>query len=406
MINFILKIIKVLIISGLALIISNQQKMGKNLLATASTVGLFYALGTTIYWFLNFIVAGVIMYFYINSKDIEETLLKIIVLTTTFGLLGIWRYSQKEGFNVSPLKLISSSLTTKQCQDACEGTLGCRFAQVPLSTSNSSGRFNCWNSYGFNQKKWGEKDKGGDTWENIKWKPSVTLPKTGGSYSGTIQTSGSTPGYQVIRYEMIDGNGIIPQEVYLKADMRDQGWGNATWGIYVEGYDKKGGVVFSKSLKAPRSSYKYPYYYDKKEDAPGYREVGYRGTQNKTDQGLPCQSWTSQYPHKHSRTPGNYRNKGLGGHNYCRNPDNEPGGIWCYTKSPWKRWKYCNPKTVRTFGGYKTTQGPLKPQTDTWELGGNETRIIHSIRCFVKTKGSGHSLRANNIRFHVKGWPQ
>ena len=79
MLKFILTLVVVSIISGLVLIISDNQKTGKKVLAAASTIGLFYALGTTVFWFLNFVVAGVIMYSYANSKGIEETLLKIIV---------------------------------------------------------------------------------------------------------------------------------------------------------------------------------------------------------------------------------------------------------------------------------------------------------------------------------------
>ena len=55
-----------------------------------------------------------------------------------------------------------------------------------------------------------------------------------------------------------------------------------------------------------------------------------------------CQKWTSQTPHKHSRTPSNYPNLGLGDHSYCRNPDGEPHGPWCYTNDPSVRWQYCN----------------------------------------------------------------
>ena len=44
MLNFILTIIAVLITAGLALMISDNQKVGKNLLAAGSTIGAFYAI--------------------------------------------------------------------------------------------------------------------------------------------------------------------------------------------------------------------------------------------------------------------------------------------------------------------------------------------------------------------------
>ena len=30
--------------------------------------------------------------------------------------------------------------------------------------------------------------------------------------------------------------------------------------------------------------------------------------------------------------------------NYCRNPDNESNGPWCYTTDPDKRWEFCDVK--------------------------------------------------------------
>jgi len=67
----------------------------------------------------------------------------------------------------------------------------------------------------------------------------------------------------------------------------------------------------------------------------------YRGTKATTTGGKTCQKWTSQSPQKHGATPDKYPKSGLGDHNYCRNPDGEPGGAWCYTIDPAKRWDYC-----------------------------------------------------------------
>ena len=75
----------------------------------------------------------------------------------------------------------------------------------------------------------------------------------------------------------------------------------------------------------------------------GDLQNGYRGCQTKTANGRTCQRWTSQSPHAHDRTPENYPLFDLGDHNYCRNPDREPGGIWCYTTDLYKRWEYCDP---------------------------------------------------------------
>jgi len=71
----------------------------------------------------------------------------------------------------------------------------------------------------------------------------------------------------------------------------------------------------------------------------GEKDAGYRGCQTQTVTGKTCQRWTSQSPHTHKKVLGE---KGVGGHNYCRNPDGEDT-IWCYTTDPEKRWEYCDP---------------------------------------------------------------
>uniref|UniRef100_K1PZJ3 Hepatocyte growth factor-like protein n=1 Tax=Magallana gigas TaxID=29159 RepID=K1PZJ3_MAGGI len=50
-----------------------------------------------------------------------------------------------------------------------------------------------------------------------------------------------------------------------------------------------------------------------------------------------CQHWKDSSPHSHGFTAllGDQEN-------FCRNPDQEPNGPWCYTTDPAKRWEYCN----------------------------------------------------------------
>ena len=54
----------------------------------------------------------------------------------------------------------------------------------------------------------------------------------------------------------------------------------------------------------------------------------------KTVSGHSCQAWNVQWPHRHTF---GY----VGSHNFCRNPDNLTGGVWCYTTNPKVRWELC-----------------------------------------------------------------
>ena len=68
----------------------------------------------------------------------------------------------------------------------------------------------------------------------------------------------------------------------------------------------------------------------------------YRGYVSVTKSGKECQQWTTQLPHQHNRTEASYPGTGLGEHNFCRNPDNEPEGAWCYTTDSESRFEYCD----------------------------------------------------------------
>lgn len=70
-------------------------------------------------------------------------------------------------------------------------------------------------------------------------------------------------------------------------------------------------------------------------------QADYRGDIAVTKNGRECQRWDSQTPHTHSRTRSRYPDAGLV-ENYCRNPDGEHGGAWCYTTDPDVRWEYCD----------------------------------------------------------------
>ena len=67
----------------------------------------------------------------------------------------------------------------------------------------------------------------------------------------------------------------------------------------------------------------------------------YRGNVSVTRSGHMCQSWSSQCPHRHLRTPKNFPELKNAG-NACRNPGGQaPHGPWCYTKYRKVRWEYC-----------------------------------------------------------------
>lgn len=77
-------------------------------------------------------------------------------------------------------------------------------------------------------------------------------------------------------------------------------------------------------------------------NAYGNIRKGYRGSIAATRDGKKCQRWVDQEPHKHNRTAQNFPNSGLGKHNFCRNPDDDDEGAWCYTTDENERWDYCS----------------------------------------------------------------
>ena len=61
----------------------------------------------------------------------------------------------------------------------------------------------------------------------------------------------------------------------------------------------------------------------------------YGGEANTTVGGITCQKWSDSQPHNHPFTD-------VGDHNFCRNPNGAPGGVWCLTTDPRVVWQKCS----------------------------------------------------------------
>eukprot|EP00918_Siedleckia_nematoides_P077292 GHVU01169022.1.p1 GENE.GHVU01169022.1~~GHVU01169022.1.p1 ORF type:complete len:183 (-),score=20.57 GHVU01169022.1:193-741(-) len=72
----------------------------------------------------------------------------------------------------------------------------------------------------------------------------------------------------------------------------------------------------------------------------------YSGTLAKTKNGKDCQAWNTNTPHTTSAAAkfgANYPEGNVDdANNYCRNPDGDNGGPWCYTTNIGTRWEYCD----------------------------------------------------------------
>uniref|UniRef100_A0A8C8S5E2 Macrophage stimulating 1 n=1 Tax=Pelusios castaneus TaxID=367368 RepID=A0A8C8S5E2_9SAUR len=74
----------------------------------------------------------------------------------------------------------------------------------------------------------------------------------------------------------------------------------------------------------------------------------YRGKVNKTRKGVTCQMWSAGAPHTPQISPAMFQAAHLE-ENYCRNPDNDSHGPWCYTMDPSTQFDYC---AVKPCGGW------------------------------------------------------
>ena len=81
----------------------------------------------------------------------------------------------------------------------------------------------------------------------------------------------------------------------------------------------------------------------------------YRGTRNVSSRQVPCQAWDDlgEWNKFH---PSHYPNADLTG-NYCRNPDQDKMGPWCFISiRPERKFQYCKIRTCKSSHvGYPTS---------------------------------------------------
>ncbi|XP_029019568.1 hepatocyte growth factor a isoform X2 [Betta splendens] len=66
----------------------------------------------------------------------------------------------------------------------------------------------------------------------------------------------------------------------------------------------------------------------------------YRGRRSWTRSNITCQAWSDNNINEHTFDPDRYPTQDLR-ENFCRNPNNDPGGPWCYTTDPNVRAEEC-----------------------------------------------------------------
>lgn len=119
----------------------------------------------------------------------------------------------------------------------------------------------------------------------------------------------------------------------------------------------------------------------------------YRGNVSTTRSGLTCQGWNTMWPWSHPYTSTNYPSRGLGNHNYCRDPDGT-GAPWCVTSDPndpnlW--WDFCDidcRQEAEVFPVLSESdrcdttpkQLDLAPLTETPDFGRNHPSIVQIAR--------------------------
>ncbi|KAL0978718.1 hypothetical protein UPYG_G00174280 [Umbra pygmaea] len=107
-----------------------------------------------------------------------------------------------------------------------------------------------------------------------------------------------------------------------------------------------------------------------------YSENGknYRGVVRKTRKGIICQNWSVNMPHKTKINPATHPEANLT-ENYCRNPDGDQHGPWCYTTDPKTEFDYC---AIKQCAGEKVSIIEPAEKVEFTECGKRDDRIART----------------------------
>ncbi|XP_077869507.1 muscle, skeletal receptor tyrosine protein kinase-like [Saccoglossus kowalevskii] len=104
----------------------------------------------------------------------------------------------------------------------------------------------------------------------------------------------------------------------------------------------------------------------------------YRGTQSLSENGVPCQKWSSQSPHTHRFTPDLFSELPET-ENFCRNPGGVRDRPWCIVTTVNTIWEYCNISQCENDSlivtSTETDWGATKPPAEE----GEQSNIIATV---------------------------
>lgn len=123
--------------------------------------------------------------------------------------------------------------------------------------------------------------------------------------------------------------------------------------------------------------------------------AAYRGTVAQTRAGLSCAPWVN-YAQIFERTIPHTNSVSLV-KNYCRNPDSDIHGPWCYTNDPLTPWDYCAIEPCDKRANVPSTvQSPANTQCLRIKAA---TRIVNGFRAKAGTSSWMVSLRHRDVHF-------